>query len=234
MSKLSKRMKKATSLVEADKLYSLEEALSILKQYGVDAATKFNETVDIAIRLGVDPKHSDQIVRGIVPMPHGLGKKVRVLVFTDSARIKEAEGAGADIVGDEALIEEVKAGRLDFDVCIATPGIMPKVGVLGKVLGPKGLMPNPKLGTVTENIEEGVKTFKAGQVEYKVEKAGLVHAGVGKLNFSLNDLKDNILALYNAVLGAKPSGAKGVYMRKMYISSTMGPAIPIDLKAMLS
>lgn len=234
MAKLSKRKKKLSELVNKDLTHSLEEGLQIVKSLPSEAKVKFDETVDIVFKLGVDPRQSDQMVRGVVAMPHGLGKQVRVAVFTKPERLDEAKNAGADVVGSDDLVDEVKNGRMDFDLCIATPDMMVKVGTLGKVLGPKGMMPNPKLGTVSNDITAAVKQAKSGQVEYKTEKAGLVHAGVGKLSFDKAALKENIIALYQALLGAKPATSKGVYMQKMYISTTMGPAIPIDLQRVVS
>jgi large subunit ribosomal protein L1 len=230
MAKLSKRFKKIIKLYDSEKSYGLDDAISLLKKYFVDCKTKFDETVEVIFKLGVDPKQSDQLVRGVVPMPNGLGKKIKVAVFVKPERIEEAKKAGADIVGSDDLVEEVKNGRLDFDLCIATPDMMAKVGALGKVLGPKGLMPNPKLGTVSNDVVAAIKQAKAGQVEYKTEKAGLVHAGIGKLSFGEKEIKENILALYQAVVNAKPSNSKGIYMQKIYLSTTMGPSILLDLQ----
>jgi large subunit ribosomal protein L1 len=227
--KASKRIKKARELVIKDVQHSLDQALEIIAKYSADAKTKFDESVEVTMKLGVDPKQTDQMVRGAVAMPNGLGKSVRVAVFSKAERVKEAEKAGADVCGSEELIEEVKAGKIDFDVCIATPDMMVQLSKLGKVLGPKGLMPNPKLGTVTDDIDGAVKRAKAGQVEYKTEKAGIVQAAVGKVSFTLKDLKENIIALYNAVLAAKPSGSKGTYMKDFYLSTSMGPSIRVDL-----
>ncbi|MCE2992568.1 MAG: 50S ribosomal protein L1 [Candidatus Jidaibacter sp.] len=227
--KASKRIKKARELVIKDVQHSLDQALEIIAKYSADAKTKFDESVEVTMKLGVDPKQTDQMVRGAVAMPNGLGKSVRVAVFSKAERVKEAEKAGADVCGSEELIEEVKAGKIDFDVCIATPDMMVQLSKLGKVLGPKGLMPNPKPGTVTDDIDGAVKRAKAGQVEYKTEKAGIVQAAVGKVSFTLKDLKENIIALYNAVLAAKPSGSKGTYMKDFYLSTSMGPSIRVDL-----
>lgn len=229
----NKRINKARSLIERNKFYTLDDALALLRVYSEKFKSKFDETVEVVFKLGVDPKHSDQIVRGVVPMRHGLGKKVTVAVFTKAERVGEALAAGADIAGAEELVEEVKDGRINFDVCIATPDFMPKMAALGKILGTKGLMPNPKLGTVVDNVAIAVKNVKFGQVEYKVEKAGLVHAGVGKLSFAASALKDNVMVLYGAILNAKPDSAKGVYMQKMYITTTHGPSIALDLKSMM-
>ncbi|AEI88808.1 MAG: 50S ribosomal protein L1 [Candidatus Midichloria mitochondrii] len=229
----NKRINGARALVERDKFYTLDGALNILEQYSEKFKSKFDESVEVVFKLGVDPRHSDQMVRGVILMPHGLGKKVRVAVVAKNERHEEALKAGADIVGSEDLVEKVKGGEINFDVCIATPDFMPKMATLGKILGTKGLMPNPKLGTVSDNIAIAVKNAKSGQVEYKVEKAGLIHAGVGKLSFALSALKENIAALYNAVLNAKPAGAKGIYMQKMYIGTTHGPSVALDLRNML-
>ncbi|WP_039455631.1 50S ribosomal protein L1 [Candidatus Jidaibacter acanthamoebae] len=234
MAKLSKRLKKSFELVSENQVYSLDEALQIVKKYAVEAKTKFDETVDVVFKLGVDPRQSDQMVRGVVAMPNGLGKQVRVAVFAKPERMEEAKKAGADVVGGDDLVEEVKNGRLDFDLCIATPDMMVKVGTLGKVLGPKGMMPNPKLGTVSNDIAAAVKQAKSGQVEYKTEKAGLVHAGVGKVSFEESSLKENIIALYHALINAKPSSSKGVYMQKMHLSTSMGPSIPLDIQKVVS
>ena len=228
----NKRINGARALIKEDVLNTLDEALGILKEYESKFKTKSaDETVEIVLNLGVDPRHSDQLVRGMVAMPHGLGKNIRVAVITRPERVNEAKEAGADIAGAEELIEQIKSGKVDFDVCVTTPDYMPKIAALGKILGPKGLMPNPKLGTVSTDIATAVKAAKFGQVEYKVDKAGIVHAGVGKLSFALQALKDNIMALYNAVLTAKPSGAKGVYMQKIYLSTSHGPSVPLDLKS---
>ena len=229
----NKRINGARSLVESGKCYVLDDALALLMVYSEKFKSKFDETVEVIFKLGVDPRHSDHMVRGVVPMPHGLGKKVVVAVFTKAERIKEAFAAGADIAGAEELVEKVRGGEVNFDVCIATPDFMAKMTVLGKILGIKGLMPNSKLGTVDDNIAIAVKNAKSGQVEYKLEKAGLIHAGVGKISFATSALKANIMALYNAVLNAKPASAKGIYMQKMYISTTHGPSIALDLKDMM-
>lgn len=231
---LNKRIKNARSLIEDGKLYSLDEALGAIVEYSSSFQAKFDETVEVVMKLGVDPRHSDQLVRGAVAMPHGLGKKVRVAVFVREERHEEARNAGADIVGAEDLIDRVKSGEIDFDICIATPEFMPKIAVLGKILGTKGLMPNPKLGTVAEDIVTAIKRVKMGQVEYKVEKAGLIHAGIGKVSFGVSDIKGNVVALYNAVMAAKPAAAKGVYMQKMYLSTTHGPSIELDVKSLIA
>lgn len=222
-------MGKNIALVKKDlvqKEYSLKEAISLIKKISF---VKFNETLDIAIKLGVDPKHSDQMVRGMVSLPAGTGKSVRVAVICKEDKVGEATAAGADIAGSDVVIEDIKAGKINFDVCIATPDMMGVVGQVARVLGPKGLMPNPKLGTVTADIATAVKNAKGGQVEYRVEKAGIVHAGVGKISFADSDLVKNIQALLNSVIKSKPAAAKGTYLKKMHLSSTMGPSLKIDL-----
>lgn len=226
----SKRLRKARELSNVELKYSLDEALEIMQKYTAANSAKFDESVDVAIRLGVDPKQGDQQVRGAVAMPNGLGKTIRVAVFAKPERVKDAKDAGADVYGSDDLVDIVKDGKMDFDICIATPDMMGVLSKLGKVLGPKGLMPNPKLGTVTDDIKGAVKSAKAGQVEYKVEKAGIVHAAIGKASFSAKALKENIVALYEAVLAAKPSGAKGNYVKDFYISSSMGLSIRLDLE----
>jgi large subunit ribosomal protein L1 len=205
---------------------SLEEAVELIK--GV-AFAKFDETIDVALKLGVDPRHSDQMVRGMVSMPNGTGRSVRVAVFAKDAKAKEAQDAGADIVGLEDLVESINKGDINFDVCIATPDMMVMVGKVAKVLGPKGLMPNPKLGTVTVNVADAVKMAKAGQVEFRTEKAGIVHVGVAKKSFESAAIVENIKALVAAVLKAKPSASKGTYLKAAYISSTMGPSVELDV-----
>ena len=230
---MSKRREGFEKLVDKDKKYSLKDAVSLLSDYAGKYKAKFDETVEVVFALGVDPRHSDQMVRGVVQMPNGLGKEIKVAVITNADRLDEAKKAGADIVGAEDFVDEIKKGKVSFDVCIATPDMMPKVGVLGKVLGPKGLMPNPKLGTVSANIAEAVSKSKAGQVEYKVEKAGLVHAGVGKLSFASDKLLENVKVLYDAVVAAKPSAAKGVYMKSMFVTTSMGMSIRLDLSNVL-
>jgi large subunit ribosomal protein L1 len=219
--------KKAKALtVDREKLHGVDEAIALIK---ANAKSKFDETVEIAMNLGVDPRHADQMVRGVVTLPKGTGKTVRVGVFARGDKADEARAAGADIVGAEDLLEICQNGKIEFDRCIATPDMMGLVGRLGKVLGPKGLMPNPKLGTVTPNVGEAVKAAKGGQVEYRVEKAGIIHSGIGKASFSAADLRANFDALVDAVVKAKPSGAKGKYVRKVAISSTMGPGVRIDV-----
>lgn len=221
-----KRMKSAIGNIVTDKLYPLTEAVSIIKG---NAKAKFDETVDIAVNLGVDPKHADQMVRGMVSLPSGTGKTVRVAVFAKGAKAEEAKKAGADLVGEEDLFEEIKKGVVNFDRCIATPDLMAKLAAsVGKILGPRGLMPNPKLGTVTLDIAKAVKDAKGGQVEFRVEKSGIIHAGVGKASFSEADIEANIVAFMSAVNQAKPSGAKGIYIRKISLSSTMGPGLVLD------
>jgi large subunit ribosomal protein L1 len=225
MSKLSKRMKKAQAVIEQEMLFTAHDALGKLKELPV---TKFDETVDIAVRLGVNPKHADQMVRGAVVLPHGLGKTIRVLVFATGEKEKEALDAGADFVGGEDLIEKIKEGWLEFDTTIAIPPMMAKVGKIGRILGTRGLMPNPKVGTVTMDIEQAVKQAKAGKVQYRVEKAGIVHAPIGKVSFDAEKLEDNFQTLMEAILKAKPSSAKGTYVKSVTVSSTMGAGIRID------
>ncbi len=223
MAKLSKKQK--VTAVDREKLHGIDEAIALAKS---NATAKFDETIEIALNLGVDPRHADQMVRGVVNLPKGTGKTVRVAVFAKGAKADEATEAGADIVGAEDLLETVQGGKIDFDRCIATPDMMGLVGRLGKVLGPKGLMPNPKLGTVTMNVAQAVKDAKGGQVEYRVEKAGIIHSGIGKASFPAEDLRANFDALVDAVVKAKPSGAKGKFVRKVAVSSSMGPGIKID------
>lgn len=209
--------------------YSLKEAVDLVKS---NSFTKFDETLEVSMNLGVDPRHSDQMVRGVVSLPAGIGKEVRVAVICKQEIAAQANSAGADLVGADLIIEEVKSGKIDFDVCIATPDCMGSVGQIARILGPKGLMPNPKLGTVTNDIATAVKNAKNGQVEYRVEKAGIIHAGVGKLSFSAEDLVKNIEAFVNSVAKSKPSGAKGTYMKNMHISSTMGISFEVDLSSL--
>ncbi len=220
-----KKYKAALAKVDRTKRYNLEDALGLLEQVKY---SKWDETVDIAVRLGVDPKQGDQMVRGAVPLPHGLGKTVRVIVFAKGDKQNEAREAGADAVGAEDLIEKVDKGWLDFDKAVATPDMMGVVSRLGKVLGPRGLMPNPKLGTVTFDVAKTIKTLKAGQVEYKVEKAGIVQAPVGRISFGKDKLKDNIVALMESLVKAKPSTSKGTYLRSVTLSTTMSPGIKLD------
>jgi len=222
---MGKKANKAREAVERNKDYSLQEALKLVKQC---AHTKFDETVDLAINLGVDPRKSDQMVRGSVSLPHGTGKTVRVLVFAKGEKEKEASEAGADFVGSDDMVEKIKGGWLDFDKAVATPDMMGTVGKIGKILGPRNLMPNPKTGTVTMDVAKAVKDLKAGKVDYKVEKAGILHVMVGKVSFSEEALKDNVMAVVGAVLKAKPSTSKGKYLKKCCISSTMGPGLKVD------
>ena len=224
MTFVSKKNKAIT--IDREKLHGVDEAIGLAK---ANATSKFDETIEVAINLGVDPRHADQMVRGVVTLPKGTGKDVRVGVFAKGAKADEAKAAGADVVGAEDLMEIVQGGTIDFDRCIATPDMMGIVGRLGKVLGPKGLMPNPKLGTVTMDVAGAVKAAKGGQVEYRVEKAGIIHSGIGKASFPAEDLRANFDALVDAVVKAKPSGAKGKYVRKLAVSSTMGPGIKIDV-----
>ncbi|MDQ6437647.1 50S ribosomal protein L1 [Mesorhizobium sp. LHD-90] len=229
MAKLAKRVEKSREGVDPNKSYSLGEAIKMLKDR---SKVKFDETVEVALNLGVDPRHADQMVRGVVNLPNGTGKTVRVAVFARGAKADEAKAAGADIVGAEDLVEVVQKGTIDFDRCIATPDMMPLVGRLGKVLGPRGMMPNPKVGTVTMDVGAAVKASKGGAVEFRVEKAGIVHAGIGKVSFETAALEENVRALADAVNKAKPAGAKGVYMKKMSVSSTMGPGLKVDLASL--
>ena len=223
MAKLTKKQK--ANAVNPETLHGVDQAIAMAKQ---NATAKFDETIEVALNLGVDPRHADQMVRGVVTLPAGTGKTVRVGVFARGAKAEEALAAGTDVVGAEDLMETIQGGTIDFDRCIATPDMMGVVGRLGKVLGPKGLMPNPKLGTVTMNVAEAVKAAKGGQVEYRVEKAGIIHSGIGKASFTQEDLRRNFDALVDAVVRAKPSGAKGKYVRKVAVSSTMGPGIRVD------
>ena len=226
MSQITKKQKEARAKVDRARMYPLQEAIEIVK----DASfCKFDETVDLAVRLGVDPRHADQMVRGAVVLPNGLCKDVRVLVFAKGEKEKEAREAGADFVGAEDLVAKIQEGWFDFDMAIATPDMMGVVGKIGKLLGPRGLMPNPKVGTVTFDIDRAVKECKAGKVEYRVEKAGIVHAPVGKLSFDADKLRENILTLVEALIKAKPSVAKGTYLKKISLSSTMGPGVALDV-----
>jgi len=225
MTKLTKKAKALGTAVDREKLYGINEAIALAK---ANATAKFDETIEVAMNLGVDPRHADQMVRGVVTLPAGTGKTVRVGVFAKGAKADEAREAGADVVGAEDLMELVQGGTIDFDRCIATPDMMGVVGRLGKILGPKGMMPNPKLGTVTMNVGEAVKAAKGGQIEYRVEKAGIIHSGIGKASFAAEDLRRNFDALIDAIVKAKPTGAKGKYVRKVAISSTMGTGVKID------
>ena len=223
MAKLTKKQKALQ--VNPEQMHGLDEAIALAR---TNATSKFDETIEVSLNLGVDPRHADQMVRGVVNLPKGTGKTVRVGVFARGAKADEAREAGADVIGAEDLMETIQGGTIDFDRCIATPDMMGIVGRLGKVLGPKGLMPNPKLGTVTMNVVQAVKDAKSGQVEYRVEKAGIIHSGIGKASFPAEDLRANFDALLDAVVKAKPSGAKGKYVKKVAISSTMGPGIRVD------
>mgnify|MGYP003676182161 CR=1 FL=1 len=226
MAKFGKRTRAAREAVVGKENLSVEEAVALIK---ANASAKFDETIEIAMNLGVDPRHADQMVRGVVGLPNGTGKDVRVAVFARGAKADEATAAGADIVGAEDLMETILSGKIDFDRCIATPDMMPVVGRLGKVLGPRNLMPNPKVGTVTMDVATAVQAAKGGEVQFKVEKAGVVHAGVGKVSFDEAKLVENIRAFVSAVAKAKPTGAKGAYLRKVSLSSTMGPGVSVDL-----
>ena len=226
MAKLTKKAKALATAVDREKLYNVDEAIALAR---TNATSKFDETIEVALNLGVDPRHADQMVRGVVLLPKGTGKTVRVGVFAKGAKADEAREAGADVVGAEDLMEIVQGGKIDFDRCSATPDMMGVVGRLGKILGPKGLMPNPKLGTVTMNVAAAVQAAKSGQVEYRVEKAGIIHSGIGKASFPAEDLRANFDALVDAVVKAKPSGAKGKYLRKIAVSSSMGPGIKVDV-----
>ena len=226
MAKLGKRTRAAREAFAGKENLSVEDAVSLIK---ANAKTKFDETVEISLNLGVDPRHADQMVRGVVGLPNGTGKDVRVAVFARGPKADEATAAGADIVGAEDLMEAIQGGVINFDRCIATPDMMPIVGRLGKVLGPRNLMPNPKVGTVTMDVAEAVKNAKGGEVQFKAEKAGVVHAGVGKASFDEGKLVENIRAFVSAVSRAKPSGVKGAYMKKISLSSTMGPGVSVDV-----
>ncbi|MFM2045201.1 MAG: hypothetical protein RLY86_3777 [Pseudomonadota bacterium] len=228
---IGKRLKKANAAVDRNKFYAVDEAVKTIKS---TATAKFDETIEIAMNLGIDPRHADQQVRGMVQLPAGTGKTVRVAVFAKAAKAEEAKNAGADIVGADDLAERILAGQIDFDRCIATPDMMGVVGKLGKVLGPRGLMPNPKLGTVTPNVAEAVKSAKGGSVEFRAEKTGIIHAGVGKASFSEEQLLDNVKAFVTAINRAKPSGAKGTYIEKVSLSSTMGPGLKLDVPALVA
>ncbi|MGB8275155.1 MAG: 50S ribosomal protein L1 [Alphaproteobacteria bacterium] len=227
---IGKRMRTAREAIDRQKTYAVEEAVKIVKR---NATAKFDETIELAINLNVDPRHADQMVRGVIALPNGTGKTLRVAVFAKGDKAKEAQAAGADLVGAEDLAEKVQKGEINFDRVIAAPDMMPLVGRLGKVLGPRGLMPNPKLGTVTADVATAVKAVKGGQVEFRAEKAGIIHAGVGKASFSEGALVENVRALFGAVSKAKPSGAKGTYIRKVSLCSTMGPGLSLDLSSLM-
>ncbi len=228
MARLGKRMKKAVEGLDRDKFYSIDEAVKIVK---ARASTKFNETVEVAMNLGIDPRQADQQVRGMVALPNGTGKSVRVAVFAKGPKVAEAQAAGADLVGGDDLAEKVLAGEINFDRVIAAPDMMAVVGKLGKVLGPRGLMPNPKLGTVTPNVAQAVKDAKAGQVEFRADKTGNINAGVGKVKFEEDKLAQNLKAFLDAIVKARPSGVKGNYIKKVTVSSTMGPGVKLDIAA---
>jgi large subunit ribosomal protein L1 len=226
MAKLTKKQKSLAQAIDTNRLYAVNEAIETLK---ANMSSKFDETIEVALNLGVDPRHADQMVRGVVSLPAGTGKDVRVAVFARAGKAEEALAAGAEVVGAEDLMEQIQAGNINFDRVIATPDMMGIVGRLGKVLGPKGLMPNPKLGTVTPNVAEAVKAAKGGQVEFRVEKAGIIHGGIGKASFSNEDLRRNFDAFVEAIVRAKPTGAKGKYVKKVAMSSTMGPGLKLDV-----
>ena len=230
MAKRGKRLSKARENIDRSATYDVAEAVKMVKER---ATTRFDETVEIALNLGVDPRHADQMVRGVVQLPHGTGKTVRVAVFARGPKAEEALQAGADVVGAEDIATRVQEGKIDFDRCVATPDMMPIVGRLGKILGPRGLMPNPKLGTVTEDVAAAVAAAKGGQIQFRVEKAGIVHAGVGKASFSDDQLVDNVRAFVGAINRAKPSGAKGTYLKKVALSSTMGPGVSVDVASVV-
>lgn len=225
MAKVGKRLKKIHKDLEAHKVWNTKEAISVIKQH---ATAKFDETIDVVFNLNVDTRKADQSVRGMVSLPHGTGKTVRVAVFARDDKAQEALKAGADLVGAEDLVEKIQKGELNFDRCIATPDMMVLVGRLGKILGTRGLMPNPKLGTVTPNVGEAVRVAKAGQVEYRAEKAGIIHAGIGKASFSEDQLSDNLNAFANALIKARPQGVKGIYIKSIYLSSTMGSSVQMN------
>jgi large subunit ribosomal protein L1 len=226
MAKIAKRVAKSREGIDRNKAYGLGEAINLLKER---ATAKFDETVEVAMNLGVDPRHADQMVRGVVNLPNGTGRTVRVAVFAKNEKADEARAAGADIVGAEDLVETVQKGEINFDRCIATPDMMPLVGRLGKVLGPRGMMPNPKVGTVTADVAAAVKASKGGAVEFRVEKAGIIHAGVGKTSFDAKAIEANVRAFADAVIKAKPAGAKGNYVKKVSVTTTMGPGLKVDI-----
>jgi len=224
-----KRIKSAREGIDRNKFYSLAEAINLIK---TNASAKFDETVEMAVNLGVDPKQGDQLVRGVCNLPNGSGRSVRVAVFAKDDKAEEAKKAGADIVGAQDLAEQVEKGKIDFDRCIATPDMMVVVGKLGKILGPRNLMPNPKVGTVTADVAEAVQAAKGGAVEFRVEKAGIVHAGVGKASFSADQIEGNVKALYQAIAKLKPASTKGVYIKRLALSSTMGPGVKVELSSL--
>jgi large subunit ribosomal protein L1 len=225
----NKRLAGAKAAIDATKSYSLEDAIKLVKQ---TSKAKFDETVEMSMNLGIDPRHADQMVRGLTSLPNGTGKTVRIGVFARGPKAEEAQAAGADVVGAEDLAEKIQAGEINFDRCIATPDMMGVVGRLGKILGPRGLMPNPRLGTVTMDVKGAVSAAKAGQVEYRAEKAGIIHAGIGKVSFDEAKLIENAKALADAIQKAKPTGAKGTYLKKASLSSTMGPGIRVDISTL--
>lgn len=229
MAKKSKRLRSAYDGIEPGRPYDLEEAIALIQER---ASAKFDETIEVALGLGVDPRHADQMVRGVVSLPHGTGKTLRVAVFAKGDKAAEASAAGADVVGAEDLMQQIQGGEINFDRCIATPDMMAIVGRLGKILGPRGLMPNPKLGTVTQDVGAAVRAAKAGQVEFRVEKAGIIHGGIGKASFPVEKIDANIRAFVDAVVKAKPSGAKGTYLQRAAISSTMGPGIKVNVASL--
>tara|TARA_B100001057_G_scaffold318142_1_gene318404 strand:+ start:179 stop:868 length:690 start_codon:yes stop_codon:yes gene_type:complete len=226
----SKKLKKIIEEIDFKKSYDAKEAVVLIKKY---LSKKFDESMDLAVILGIDAKKSDQLIRGVLSLPKGIGKKVKVAVFASGEDLDKAKKLGADIIGSDELVEEVKSGKIDFDKCIATPEMMSKVGTLGQILGPKGLMPNPKLGTVTKNIEEAIKSIKSGQIEYKTDKGGIVHATVGKSSFSDQDIVNNVKFLYKELNKAKPATSKGIFIKKIVISSTMGPGLKVDLNSVI-
>lgn len=228
MTKIAKRTKASRALFEGKTILSVDAAVALVKKA---ATAKFDETIEISMNLGVDPRHADQMVRGVVQLPNGTGKTVRVAVFARGAKADEAKAAGADIVGAEDLMEIIQGGKIEFDRCIATPDMMPIVGRLGKILGPRNLMPNPKVGTVTMDVKTAVEAAKGGEVQFKVEKAGVIHAGIGKVSFDEAKLVENVRAFVDAVTKARPAGAKGTYVKKVTIASTMGPGVALDLTA---
>ena len=229
MARKGKRLRQAAESVDRDAAYDLADAVKLIKE---NATAKFDETVEVSVRLGVDPRHADQMVRGVVALPHGAGKSIRVAVFAKGDKAREAEAAGADLVGAEDLAENVQKGEIAFDRCVATPDMMAVVGRLGKILGPRGLMPNPKMGTVTPDVAAAVTAVKGGQIEFRVEKAGIVSAGVGKASFSAEALRDNVKAFVEAIHKAKPSGVKGTYLKRMSLSTTMGPGLRVNISSL--
>lgn len=231
MAKTGSRLKRAREGLDRTQIHALGEAVGIVKR---GATAKFDETVEMAVNLGVDPRHADQMVRGVVALPHGTGRAVRVAVFAKGDKAEAARAAGADVVGADDLAKDVQEGKIEFDRCVATPDMMPVVGKLGRILGPRGLMPNPKLGTVTPDITQAVTAAKGGQIEFRVEKAGIVHAGIGKASFADEALVENARALVDAVNKAKPSGAKGTYIRKAVLSSSQGPGVKLDVNDLLA